>query len=551
MAKGNDGNYLQHCIEVEVAKHLAVTDPDGRLHVALTHGMAPFEKLDKTNDSVKKYLLCKVLKATKESQNEEPLLVRAYRDVGASADKYPNTAALLRTVIGVDKLSGGITETNSKKCKSLVNSWNETNVRVSSKSWRKQLDQDKDGVLVCPDKLKSSWLFSMDPMSYKENDSKDDGYLHHSDSCLLKPLLQKYFDSGKLGVACFFVYNMNKDQQCKFWSFINEIAEHIEVAKVFYGVPHTHNLKKFNIAGLLYNDQRGELPSFPSEIQALEDKKKTENTNPHTLKLNRDSGKKSNSNPKITSKKLRSFRMNSSSHQIETDKDRERRITRMNIWLEHAESISEGENSEHISFLYYWIAYESAYQQFDPNGKKRKYKSEENKRETFHKIIAGCDHGLDELKGALKECEPQAVKLLELRQANPCFWRHNGEPWSKSSKKWEDYFKLKSEFATNILKKENKDREDICEALNSLFNNLSIVRNQVVHGGSSGKDSHGISQVKLGKEIMELIIPVFRKCIEENISENWGEPPFPRVGEADEECQPPWFTRKTRTGRAS
>ena len=263
MAKGNDGNYLQHCIEVEVAKHLAKTDPDGRLHVALTHGMAPFEKLDKTNDSVRKDSLYNALKATKESQNEEPLIVRAYRDVGASAYKYPNTAELLRKIIATESLSSGITEKDSSKYKKLARSWANSAISVENSSWRKQLCTG--GILACPDDLKAPWLFSMDPMSYKDNDSKDDGYLYHSDSCLLKPFLQKYFDSGKLGVACFFVYNMNKDQQCKFWSFINGIAEHIEACKVLYGV--RHNRKKSNIASLLYNDHKGALPSFPSEIK--------------------------------------------------------------------------------------------------------------------------------------------------------------------------------------------------------------------------------------------------------------------------------------------
>ena len=41
MAKGNDGNYLQHSVEVAVATHL-VEGRDG-IHVALSHGMAPFE----------------------------------------------------------------------------------------------------------------------------------------------------------------------------------------------------------------------------------------------------------------------------------------------------------------------------------------------------------------------------------------------------------------------------------------------------------------------------------------------------------------------------
>ena len=52
MAKGNDGNYLQHCVEVEAAVQLAQASADGRLHVALTHGMAPFEQIDEPKGNV-------------------------------------------------------------------------------------------------------------------------------------------------------------------------------------------------------------------------------------------------------------------------------------------------------------------------------------------------------------------------------------------------------------------------------------------------------------------------------------------------------------------
>ena len=39
MAKGNDGNYLQHCVEVETATRLTQLDTQQRIHIALTHGM--------------------------------------------------------------------------------------------------------------------------------------------------------------------------------------------------------------------------------------------------------------------------------------------------------------------------------------------------------------------------------------------------------------------------------------------------------------------------------------------------------------------------------
>ena len=70
MAKGNDGNYLQHCIEVEAAVRLAQADPSGRLHVALTHGMAPFEKLEEPN--VERNLLYGALREAAGEPKQRP-----------------------------------------------------------------------------------------------------------------------------------------------------------------------------------------------------------------------------------------------------------------------------------------------------------------------------------------------------------------------------------------------------------------------------------------------------------------------------------------------
>jgi hypothetical protein len=63
MAKGNDGNYLQHGVEVSIARILAATDPRGRLHIALTHGMAPYESCGQPPDGQAKRLLHDALSA--------------------------------------------------------------------------------------------------------------------------------------------------------------------------------------------------------------------------------------------------------------------------------------------------------------------------------------------------------------------------------------------------------------------------------------------------------------------------------------------------------
>lgn len=274
MAKGNDGNYLQHCVEVEAAVLLAQTEPNSRLHVALTHGMAPFERIGEPKGNAYSLLYGALCEAASEPKCSEREIVKAYRsswesqayrpdiknlfDELRSGKHYPNSAELLRAVIGTTRLSGGITEWDETNRKELSAAWDDSNIKVAQRrprpfnSWREQLNPD--GVLSCPKSLDVPWLFSMDPMSYKENGSEDDEYLHHSDLCLLAPALERYVGSGQPGVACFFVYNLSagvENQQGKFCSFINEIAKHIGVDKRFYSVQHTPT--KINIAGLLFS----------------------------------------------------------------------------------------------------------------------------------------------------------------------------------------------------------------------------------------------------------------------------------------------------------
>lgn len=268
MAKGNDGNYLQHCIEVEAGVRLAEMDAAGRLHIALTHGMNPFESFDKRKPSTRDGLLLKKLEdSKKEPQAGEPAVVTAYRKTSASDNRYPNSAELLKAVLGAENLSGGITEICSKKYKCLSAAWFDTSVKTACCSWRGKINTDD--ILACPVKRQTPWLFSMDPMSYAcEHKYKDDNYLHRNDIDILSSALSRYFGSGRPGLASLFVYNVgvqNDNEQSQFVNFIKELknqivckfSEYYAVAISFYSLPHLdgNRNRKRNLAGLLHSPQ--------------------------------------------------------------------------------------------------------------------------------------------------------------------------------------------------------------------------------------------------------------------------------------------------------
>ena len=206
--------------------------------------------------------------------------------------------------------------------------------------------------------------------------------------------------------------------------------------------------------------------------------------------------------------------------------DNERRVDRMNTWIELAEEAPH----EHVRFVFYWIAYEAAYQNENPELQGWE------ERQQLHKRLE--KHDGRRLRDLLIAQRRDVVRILELRQAHPSFWTRRPRDESvRSPEEWE------SEFVRRVkLDKRDLENLKISATLNNLFRNLNIVRNQIVHGGSAGPRSRGRTQVMLGAGLLRAFVPCFRDSIQANVDQDWGKPPFPRVGSTrDEKCPPPWL----------
>ena len=248
MAKGNDGNYLQHSIEIEIATRLANEGGEGRLHVALTHGMRPYEPLDDPSPGQACHPLESALTAAREPPTpDEPPLVMAYRMAGASTMRYPNSAELLRTVVGTDRLSGGIAEVDEAKHRELADKWSGSRVVPVHASWRCLVSPARR--LAAPRDLQTPWLFSMDPMTYKENGHEDDRYLYRADMDRLSGVLSGFVASGMPGIATLFVYAVRPQTRPRFWCFVDELASRIGARTISCWVPHQGGNR--NLAALL------------------------------------------------------------------------------------------------------------------------------------------------------------------------------------------------------------------------------------------------------------------------------------------------------------
>ena len=213
--------------------------------------------------------------------------------------------------------------------------------------------------------------------------------------------------------------------------------------------------------------------------------------------------------------------------------DNERRVERMNTWIELAEAALY----EHVRFVFYWIAYEAAYQNENsglPDGEER---------QEFHDRLVRHDRG--KLQGVLHVQRSNVARIIELRQVHPSFWRKWREDEDvRSAEEWENSFKRRVGSDIDGLNRAVRGgvKREISNALNNLFRNLSIVRHQIVHGGSAGPRSRGRTQVVLGAGLLKVLVPCFRDSIQSNSDEDWGKPPYPRVGSMpDQKCPPPWL----------
>lgn len=240
MARGNDGNILQHWVEAHLASLLLRKAKATTLHIALTHGMKPFEPFEARETGISgfkrldRWLSVARMQTTSET---DPTVVYAYRACKASPYHYPNSAEILAAVVGRSNLQGSITECDPEKWWELSARWNNSSISVFRGSWRQHLTSHG-----CPERLSYPWLFSMDPMTFVQESARpDDANLCATDLALLKPVLAKYLNSGQPGGVTVFCFSLRKktgiDRYKLFKSAINSLAGELSCSHGFCEVP--------------------------------------------------------------------------------------------------------------------------------------------------------------------------------------------------------------------------------------------------------------------------------------------------------------------------
>ncbi|HQT65916.1 MAG TPA: HEPN domain-containing protein [Acidocella sp.] len=193
------------------------------------------------------------------------------------------------------------------------------------------------------------------------------------------------------------------------------------------------------------------------------------------------------------------------------------RVHRAISWIGRAE---QADNDYDSKFIFLWIAFNAAYA---------------DERE-FQEIAQGERSAFSDYFGKLVrlDTEKRIYNAIWQRFSGPVrmlmqnrylfnpFWQyHNG---IEGFEDWEKRFKDSSMKFGQALQ-----TTDTARVLSFVFDRLYVLRNQLVHGGSTWNSTVNRPQVRDGAAILGFLMPVFVDIMMDHPHEDWGRPFYPVV----------------------
>jgi len=193
------------------------------------------------------------------------------------------------------------------------------------------------------------------------------------------------------------------------------------------------------------------------------------------------------------------------------------RVHRSISWVGRAEA----ELGDHDArFLFLWIAFNAAYAD-----EVELLSIAPRERATFSDFFAKVV-ALDS-EGRIFEAIWQGFSgpirmLLQNRYVFNPFWQHHNGIGGFDD--WEDRFNSSAKSFAHSLQ-----TQDTARILSFVFDRLYVLRNQLVHGGSTWNSGVNRDQVRDGAAILGFLIPVFVDVMMDHPNEDWGRPFYPVI----------------------
>lgn len=191
------------------------------------------------------------------------------------------------------------------------------------------------------------------------------------------------------------------------------------------------------------------------------------------------------------------------------------RVHRALSWLQAAEEAEQPD----AKFIFLWIAFNAVYAQ---EIREREDFSDKGAFRQFLERLITLDQGDLIYDIAWANYSGKIRLFIDNPFVSSHFWAfQNGQ---LSETEWERRFDGSKRAAQISLMS-----KDTVTFTSILFDRLYILRNQLIHGGSTWKSKVNRAQVRDGARILEQIVPVIIHILMENSTEEWGAPCFPPV----------------------
>ena len=171
-----------------------------------------------------------------------------------------------------------------------------------------------------------------------------------------------------------------------------------------------------------------------------------------------------------------------------------------------------------VNFILLWVGFNAAY----AADIEREIESERGLFQSFFEAAVRLDTD-DRVYKAVWRRFPQEIRLLLGNQhVFPAFWKHQNE--IPGYEDWADRMSASQRVINGAIA-----RKDTPKILSVLFDRLYVLRNQIIHGGSTWNSSVNRAQVKYGAAVLYALLPIFIYIMMDNPSHDWGKPYYPVI----------------------
>ena len=193
------------------------------------------------------------------------------------------------------------------------------------------------------------------------------------------------------------------------------------------------------------------------------------------------------------------------------------RVHRSISWIGRAEACGDDHDAR---FIFLWIAFNAAYAderdfQIASLGERAAF------ADYFAKLIER-DQERRIYEALWDRFSGPVRTLMDNRFVFSPFWQHqNGIAGFED---WDERFRLSSRSFAQAFQSGESVR-----VLSFVFDRLYVLRNQLVHGGSTWNSGVNRAQVRDGAAILSFLIPVFVDLMMDHPHADWGRPFYPVI----------------------